>query len=340
MAEKEMLDMVDNDIQETASSDTLNPGGGSGGTESRAQMTAQFVQLLNQLGKEDLSDLFNRTLEQIGHEADQVPSTADQNRATIAAKSVKEDVAEMFSDDDLSEELREKASVVFEAAVNTRMTLETMRLEEEFEEAVAEIQESYETALQEQANTIFEDVSSKLDQYLNYCIEQWMETNELAVETSLRTNIAENFMAGLQNLFAEHYIAVPDEQLDVLGEMKAEIDSLRAALNESIDEKLALESIVVDATKEATLDDVSEGLAATQVERLRTLAEGLEYTGADAYRKKLEIVKENYFSKKTRSTPATGLITEEIDGDDQEQAARYTAPGMDRYVQAITKAVK
>ena len=325
MAEKEMLDMVDNDIQETASSDTLNPGGGSGGTESRAQMTAQFVQLLNQLGKEDLSDLFNRTLEQIGHEADQVPSTADQNRATIAAKSVKEDVAEMFSDDDLSEELREKASVVFEAAVNTRMTLETMRLEEEFEEAVAEIQESYETALQEQANTIFEDVSSKLDQYLNYCIEQWMETNELAVETSLRTNIAENFMAGLQNLFAEHYIAVPDEQLDVLGEMKAEIDSLRAALNESIDEKLALESIVVDATKEATL---------------RTLAEGLEYTGADAYRKKLEIVKENYFSKKTRSTPATGLITEEIDGDDQEQAARYTAPGMDRYVQAITKAVK
>lgn len=340
MAEKETLDMVDNDIQETASSDTLNPGGGSGGTESRAQMTATFVQLLNQLGKEDLSDLFNRTLAQIGHEADQVPGTADQNRATIAAKSVKEDVAEMFSDDDLSEELKEKASVVFEAAVNTRMTLETMRLEEEFEEAVAEIQESYETALQEQANTIFEDVSSKLDQYLNYCIEQWMEANELAVETSLRTNIAENFMAGLQNLFAEHYIAVPDEQLDVLGEMKAEIDSLKAALNESIDEKLALESIVVDATKEATLDEVSEGLAATQVERLRTLAEGLEYTGADAYRKKLEIVKENYFSKKTKSTPATGLITEEIDGDDEEQATRYTAPGMDKYVQAITKAVK
>jgi hypothetical protein len=167
-----------------------------------------------------------------------------------------------------------------------------------------------------------------------------MEANELAVETSLRTNIAENFMAGLQNLFAEHYIAVPDEQLDVLGEMKAEIDNLRAQLNESIDEKLALESIVVDATKEATLDEVSEGLAATQVEKLRTLAEGLEYTGADAYRKKLEIVKESYFSKKTKSAPATGLITEEIDGDDEEQVTRYTAPGMDKYVQAITKAVK
>ena len=108
MAEKETLDMVDNDIQETASADTLQPMAGSGGTESRAEMTAAFVQLLNQLGKEDLSDLFNRTLEQIGHEADMVPATADQNRATIAAKTVKEDIDDMFSDDELSEELERR----------------------------------------------------------------------------------------------------------------------------------------------------------------------------------------------------------------------------------------
>ena len=339
MAEKETLDMVDNDIQETASADTLQPGAGSGGTESRAEMTAAFVQLLNQLGKEDLSDLFNRTLEQIGHEADQVPGTAEQNRATIAAKTVKEDIDDMFSEDDLSEELRERAAVVFEAAVNTRMALETARLEEEFEEAVAELQEAHEVALQEQANSIFEDVSEKLDQYLNYCIEQWMEENQLAVETSLRTQIAENFMVGLQNLFAEHYISVPEEQLDVLGEMKAQLDEVQSKLNEAIDRNIELESVISEATKEATIEEVSEGLAATQVEKLRTLAEGIEYTDGDTYRRKLEIVKEQYFTKKT--TPAsTGLITEEIDGEIEDSAPRYKAPQISKYVEAISKSVK
>ncbi len=340
MAKKETLDIVDNDIQETASADTLQPGAGSGGTESRAEMTAAFVQLLNQLGKEDLSDLFNRTLEQIGHEADQVPGSAEQNRATIAAKTVKEDIDDMFSDDELSEELREKATVVFEAAVNTRMALESQRLEEEFEAAVAELQESYEEALQEQANSIFEDVSEKLDQYLNYCVEQWMEANELAVETSLRTQIAENFMAGLQNLFTEHYISIPDEQLDVLGEMKAQIVNLTAQLNEAVDQKLELESLVAEATKEATLEEVSEGLAATQVEKLRTLAEGIEFTDGDTYRKKLEIVKENYFNKQKPAASSTGLITESIDGDVASEEPRYKAPQISKYVEAISKSVK
>ena len=340
MAEKETLDMVDNDIQETASADTLQPMAGSGGTESRAEMTAAFVQLLNQLGKEDLSDLFNRTLEQIGHEADMVPATADQNRATIAAKTVKEDIDDMFSDDELSEELREKAAVVFEAAVNTRMALETSRLEEEFEEAVAELQEAHEVALQEQANEIFENLSEKLDQYLNYCIEQWMEANELAVETSLRTQIAENFMVGLQNLFAEHYISVPEEELDVLGEMKAQMDEMTSALNEAIDRNLELESVINEATKEAMIDEVSEGLAATQVEKLRTLAEGIEFTDGEAYRKKLGILKENYFNKQKTSAPSTGLITEEIDGEVESSETRYKAPQIGRYVEAISKSVK
>lgn len=340
MAEKETLDMVDNDIQETASADTLQPGAGSGGTESRAEMTAAFVQLLNQLGKEDLSDLFNRTVAQIGHEADNIPDgAADQNRATIAAKTVKEDIDDMFSDDELSEELRERAAVVFEATVNTRMALETARLEEEFEEAVAELQEAHEVALQEQANEIFEDLSEKLDQYLNYCIEQWMEDNQLAVESSLRTQIAENFMVGLQNLFAEHYISVPEEELDVLGEMKAQLDNMEAALNEAIDRNLELESVISEATKEATIEDVSEGLAATQVEKLRTLAEGIEFTDGDTYRRKLEIVKEQYFTKK--SAPAsTGLITEEIDGEVEGSEPRYRAPQIGRYVEAISKSVK
>lgn len=341
MAEKETLDMVDNDIQETASSETLSPGKGSGGTESRAQMTATFVQLLNQLGKEDLSDLFNRTLAQIGHEADSVPGSAEANRATVAAKSVKEDLDDLFSGDELSEEMREKTSVIFEAAVNTRMGLEVARLEEEFDEAVATLEEQFEQQLQEQANTIFEDLAEKIDQYMNYVVEQWMADNQIAIESSLRTEIAEGFIAGLQNLFAEHYIAVPDEQLDILGELKAENDQLREALNTTLDEKIQLESVVVDATKSALIEEISEGLAATQVEKLKTLSEGLEFTDASTYRRKLEIVKENYFSTNKTASNSTGLITEEIDGSDAADSDKgYAAPQIGKYMEAISKSVK
>ena len=127
---------------------------------------------------------------------------------------------------------------------------------------------------------------------------------------------------------------------DLVAEMKAELDEVKAKLNEAIDEKLELQAVVEEATKEAAIEEVSEGLAETQIEKLRTLAEGIEYTDEGTYRKKLEIVKEQYFNKKAAPV-STGLITEEIDGEDNaDDAVRYTAPGMDKYVQAIAKSVK
>jgi predicted nuclease with TOPRIM domain len=186
-----------------------------------------------------------------------------------------------------------------------------------------------------------EEVTAKLDQYLDYCVEQWMEDNKLAIENSLRADIAEDFMDALRNVFAEHYIAVPDEKIDIVAEMKAELDDLKSKLNETVDAKIALEAIIEQATKEAAFEEVSEGLAQTQVEKLKTLAEGIDYSDSDTYRKKLEIVKEQYFkTNKTAST--TGLITEEIDGEDDTAngTTGYTAPGMNAYVQAIAKAVK
>ena len=133
------------------------------------------------------------------------------------------------------------------------------------------------------------------------------------------------------------YISVPDEKVDVFGEMKAEIDELKTKLNESIDETLALKTIVNEATKEATLDEVSEGLAITQAEKLRTLAEGIEFSDAETYKKKLEIVKENYFSDK-KPAVSTGLITEEIDA--VEEADEVVPAHMAKYVNAISKSLK
>lgn len=351
MAEKETTQIVDTDnleqIEEGSAADTLKPGAGSGGTESKAETLATFTQLLSQLGKEDLSKLFNDVQSQFG--PNKAPGAEDKsaaNRATVDMKpsaavgkgAWKEDIDAMFGDD-LSEDFREKAETVFEAAVNTRMNLEATRLEEEFEAKVEELEESYNQKLEEASSEIFEELSSKLDQYLDYVVEQWMEENKLSIENSLRAEIAEDFMKGLQNLFAEHHISVPEEKVDVLGEMKAELEELKAKLNEETDAKIALQAIIDEATKEALLDEISEGLAETQVEKLRTLSEGLEFSDAETYRKKLEIVKENYFADK-KPAASTGLITEEIDGTDETVSESTVPAHMAKYVQAISKSVK
>lgn len=353
MAEKETPEIVnDLDLQddvsiEEAAVDTLKPGGGSNGGDTKAETLATFTSLLSQLGKDDLSKLFNDVQAQFG--PNKAPGAEDKsaaNRATVDMKpsaavgkgAWKEDVDAMFGDD-LSEEFKDRAEVVFEAALNTRMTIEAARLEEEFAAKEQALIEELEAVIEEQTAAIFEDVTSKLDQYLDYVIEQWMEENAIAIENGLRLQIAENFMQSLHDVFAEHYITIPDEKIDLVAEMKAELDEIKAKLNEEIDEKMELKAIIDEATREATLDDVSEGLAETQVEKLRTLAEGIEFSDADTYRRKLEIVKENYFTGKKTSS-STGLITEEIDGTDDLIEEGKVPAHMAKYVQAIAKSVK
>lgn len=353
MAEKETPEIVENEvidqIDEASAADTLKPGAGSGGGDTKAEMLSTFTSMLAQLGKEDLSKLFNDAQAVFG--PNKAPGAEDKsaaNRGTVDAKpsaavgkgAWKEDIDAMFSgsEDELSEEFRERAETVFEAAVNTRATLETARLEEEFAAKAVELEEKFEADLQETANKIFEDVSAKLDQYLDYCIEQWMEDNKIAVENSLRTDVAESFIEALHGLFTEHYITVPESKVDIVAEMKAELDEVKAKLNESVDKQLELQAVIDEATKEATLDEVSEGLAETQIEKLRTLAEGIEFADASAYRKKLEIVKEQYFTKKA-APASSGLITEEI-GSDSDAEAPAVPAHMSKYVQAIAKSVK
>ena len=352
MAEKDTQEVISNDelqIDEASAADTLKPGAGSGGTEAKAATLATFTQLLSQLGKDDLSKIFNDVQSQFGpNKAPGAEDKAASNRATVAMKpsdavgksAWKEDIDEMFGDD-LTEDFKERAEVVFEAAVNTRVNLETARLEEEYEAKAAELEEAFEAQLEEQTANLMEEMTNKLDQYLDYCVEQWMEDNKLAIENSLRADTAEDFMEALRNVFAEHYIRVPDEKIDLVAEMKAELDEVKTKLNETLDEKIQLQTIIDEASKEAAIEEVSEGLAETQIEKLKTLAEGIDYTDAETYRKKLEIVKEQYFTKKA-APASTGLITEEIDGEDDSAngTTGFTAPGMDKYVQAIAKAVK
>ena len=324
---KNTAERVDS-IDEASAAETLKPGAGSGGTESKAQTLAAFSSLLSQLGKEDLSKLFNDAQAVFG--PNKAPGAVDnsaKNKASIATKgAVKEDVEEMFSGDELSEELKERAVVVFEAAVESRCIVETARLEEEFEqqldEAVAEIQE---------------EITAKVDQYLDYVIEQWIADNKIAIESSLRAEIAEEFISNLHKLFVESNINVPDEQIDVLGEMTAKVEELESKLDESVNKQLELQAVIDEAEKEAVFDEVSEGLAATRVEKLRTLAEGIDYVDADTYKKKLEIVKENYFTDKKLAPTAT--LVDESESILTEEAAPVPAE-MAKYVSTISRTLK
>lgn len=350
MAEKETPEIVnDDELQEaTQSAATLNPGAGSGGGDTKAETLATFTSLLSQLGKDDLSNLFNQVQSQFG--PNKAPGAEDKsaaNRSTLDMKpsaavgksAWKEDVDEMFAGDELTEELRDRVETVFEAAVNVRVSLEEARLEEEFEAKVAELAEAFDAELEEQTATVIEEMTAKLDQYLDYVVDQFMEENQIAIENSLRTEIAEDFINSLHTLFSEHYIKVPEQQVDLVAEMKAELDDVKSKLNEAIDEKIALQAVIEEATREATLEEVSEGLAVTQAEKLRTLSEGIEYTDAETYRKKLEIVKETYFTAK-KPAASTGLITEEIDGTDDSTSDQVLPANMQMYAKAIAKSVK
>lgn len=327
----------------TAAADTLRPKGAPG--QSKAEMLSTFTSLMAQLGKEDLSMWMDKALEQSKKSADGVPSgNAAKNKMSIDAKktTMKENVEEMFSaDKNLSEDFKEKASTILEAVINTEITQEKVRLAEENEEFQEQLEEQYIEALQEEANEIFENLTDQIDVYLDYVVENWMKENEVAIESTVRTELAENFIKGMHTLFTENYVTVPDSEIDIVSEMKEKIDSLEAQLNETIDEKLSLEEMVDSVNREAILDEISEGLAETQVEKLRTLSEGVEYTDEETYYKKLNILKENFFSRPTESR-STGLITEEIDGSNLEEDSRDSIvdENIAKYAAAISKSKK
>ena len=181
-------------------------------------------------------------------------------------------------------------------------------------------------------------MSSKLDDYLDYCVEQWMKENEVAIEHSLKTEITEEFMEGMKKLFAENYIEIPEDKLNVLEELTATVEQLETKLNDQINENIQLSKSISEYTKHEIFDQVSEGLVMTQVEKLRQLAEGIEFDGSDNYKKKLVLVKENYFPVK----PATQDVKEEeeaIGNNDlsEEKQITFQDPSMKRYFNSIAR---
>lgn len=338
-------------VKEKQLDEKIQTGGGATGVAHTADPVAKTATLpASNLGNGEAMNKIAQVQPDGGEEetssennAKPTKDAAASNKASVAAKasgatpgqsysftpnSVKEDVDAMFSGTDLSEEFKEKASIIFEAAVTAKLN-----------EAIADLEEQYNTALAEEVASIQEDLSAKIDQYMSYVAEQWMEDNKVAIEHSLKSEITEGFITKLKGLFEESYISIPEEKFDVIDNMQQEMSEMQARLDSVMEENMTLKGELSESMRAKILADVTEGLAATQAEKLVALAEGVEYDSADSYRKKLEIVKENYFP----TDKATGKqnLLEQVDEDNAEPAKVTTVNSpVSFYAQAISRTVK
>jgi hypothetical protein len=240
---------------------------------------------------------------------------------------MKEDLEAIFDGQDLSEEFVERTTTLFEAALSARLIAETARIEEE-----------YAAKLEEEVAVISEELTNKLDSYLTYSVENFMKENQVAIESTLRNELAEEFMEGLKNLFAEHYISVPQEKIDVLEAMAEKVDQLEGKLNQAIEENNELRGVLVTEAAKGIFSELASDLAMTQQEKFAALAEGIEFDGdLDTYARKLSIIKESYFNSEM-AQPSSHLEEETFEGDVGETV--HIDPQVNRYVQAIAKTIK
>ena len=238
----------------------------------------------------------------------------------VAEYSVEEDVNALLAGEELSEEFQEKARTIFETAINAKVA--TIR---------EELEAKYEEKFVEEIASAKESLAERVDSYLEYVADEWMSENQLAVETGLKADMTESFLTGMKSLFEEHYVQIPEEKYDVLESMVEKLDDMETKLNEQIEKNITLNARLSESASDVILNDVSEGLAQTQKEKLESLAESVEFESEEQYRGKLETLKESYFTQKNVSTPAkTETLSEGVDS-----APASVSGSMDAYMRAL-----
>lgn len=365
--------------EETLAASSLHPGARSipdlkALTSSKTSMMQGMLGVMGTMGKQDMVNFFNQVIELygknknhgIGDESGKNQSSLDMKASNAVTSSspktrydmpvlddknnplksgkgtffpvndkrpvsaVKEDIEEMFAGQELSEEFKENISTIFEAAINVKLIEETARLEE-----------AYEEALNEELASFKEDVTSKLDSYIDYVVENWMKENEVAIESALRNELMEEFMEGLKNLFKEHYISVPQDKIDILEELADKVKILETKLDEVIVENTELKNNLVENTAEDIFEELASDLALTQQEKFKQLAEGISFDGnLETFAKKLKIIKENYFKTEIKNYDSN-INEETFEGELNESTTnRSIDPQINRYVTAIAKTTK
>jgi len=238
----------------------------------------------------------------------------------VAEYDVEEDVNALLGGEELSEEFKEKAKTIFEAAINAKVAGIKEELETQYEEKLAE-----------EIEAAKESLAERVDSYLEYVADEWFEENALAIENGLKTEMTESFLSGMKGLFEEHYVTIPEDKYDVLESMVEKLDDMETKLNEQIEKNISLNGRLSEATADGILDEVSEGLAVTQKEKLASLSESVEFESEAQYREKLETLKESYFSNKKSPVTKTETLSEGVD----ESGSESHSNSMSAYIRTL-----
>ena len=273
-----------------------------------------------------------------------------QNKATIASKvpfkgkakipdrsdfTMQEHIGAMFEGEELSEDFKNKAIAVFEAAINER-----------YDAIVSQLEEAYEQTIAENTEKILDELSSRVNDYISYIAEEWVKENRLVLESGIKVEIAENFLNGMKDIFQENFVQVPEEKIDLMDELSDENEELRDEVNNQVNENMELRKEILALRCDDIFESYCDGLADTQVEKLRTLAEGIEFDSEELFEEKLAVLKESYFGNARRvkaPAPVTNNLIEEVildSGDEEQELAEETAPInpiMQHYTSALSR---
>ena len=239
---------------------------------------------------------------------------------------VEQDVQALFEGEELSEEFQSKARTIFEAAIKEKVS-----------EIKENLQTAYEQALVEEVASVRDELTERVDAYLEYVADEWIQENQLQVESGLKTEMTESFLEGMKSLFEEHYVSVPEDKYDVLESMVDKLDEMESKLNEQIERNVALNQRLAESNSDVILADVSEGLALSQKEKLASLASNVEFESETDYREKLEKLKESYFPSKTSAPSAHSETISEGTAVDSPQKV---SSAMEAYMQTLGRVAK
>ncbi len=284
--------------------------------KTKAGMIAAIVGKMQGMNKQAITAMYNG--ESFAPEGDTIAE--DEVKDTVNVEvDFKDDLKALVSEEaTLSDAFKQKAETIFEAAINSKVNAEIDRLEEKYNEELAE-----------EVATTKADLVEKVDNYLNYVVENWMEENKLAIQNGLRTEIAEDFMNKMKDLFTESYIAVPEEKVDLVDDLADQVEELEATVNESTQKAIDMAVELEGYKREAIIREATKDLAETQVEKLKSLAENVDFDDEETFSEKVAQLKESYFAKAAKS---------QDDSIDEEEAPVVTASdSMNSYLNAIKK---
>ena len=291
---------------------------------SDGEMIKAMTSMMKKMNGEQLAAAYDKMEKMNGNDDEDDKEEVDESTIEdrLASVDVSDDVNALTSNEELSEEFKNKAKTVFEAAIKSKLRSEIVRMEEEKSKSITEEVENVKVELTE-----------KVDNYMNYVVEEWMKENEIALERGLKGEISEDFISGLKTLFEEHYIDVPDEKYDILGQQAEKIDELEKKLNEQIEKNASMKSNNSKLVRESVFSQACSDLTDTETEKFKGLVEDVEFSDEDSFKEKLDTLKESYFPKAT-------TVAESVDSESNSGSESYETGAMAAYMDAISRNVQ